>query len=212
MKYFVILGSGGHALSSYSLIRCVYPDAEIISISDDYMKPSKLPSDVEVVGPISNISKLFKKSSVIINGIGGIWPIKERALLFERIRSQGFEFKTIVHKNAALDCGVQIGEGVQIHSGSTIRIGAVVEDNVIINTGVIIDHGSRIGRNSIIAPGVVIAGNVNIAEGSFIGAGTTIIQNIDIGHDVFVAAGSLVLHSIKPKLRISGAPAKPMKE
>lgn len=72
---------------------------------------------------------------------------------------------TLIHPDAVIGSGVEIGEGTVVMAGTVINPDAVIGKGVIINTGATVDHDDKICDYAHISVGAHIAGTVTIGKG-----------------------------------------------
>lgn len=205
-----IVGAGGHGLSTLALIKSdSKAEYNVLGFIDDTLEVgTEIFDGLEVLGAISNCDKYLPISTFLALGIGGPWPLKARAEIFNLLSGLGFSFPTLIHKSASIDLGVEIASGVQVHSNSVVRIGSIIGKNVLINTGVLVEHGCEIGNHSSLATGSILCGNVKVGSKTFVGAGAVVIQNISIGNEVLVGASTLVRKDVESNSQVIGVPGR----
>ena len=206
-KPLIIIGNGGHAsvlteiliANNETIIGFVAPNVETNQFGMKYLGTDEV---------------LYNYSPVeieLVLGVGMISPKSIREKLFQKLKKEGYTFKTIIHSSAIISPTVSLGEGTQIMAGVIIQTAVKIADNTIINTGVIIDHDCKIGSHVHIAPGTTISGAVEIKNSTHIGTGTTIIHGITIGEECLIGAGSVVVKNIMANIKAYGVPAKEVK-
>ena len=210
MRTISILGSGGHALSTYSLIQAI-GGFRVLGFFDDTK-----PIGTHIVDGLTVLESIQNARAFQLNfefefalGIGGPWPLNVRHELYKTFSDDGAIFPTLIHPSAVIDLNVQIDVGVQIYPGVIIRINSKIGENCLINSFALVEHGTEIKSGSALSPRSTVCGNVKIGQGTLIGAGATIVQEISIGDQCLVAAGSVVTRDVANHLRVQGIPAKP---
>lgn len=203
MDKLLIYGSGGHGLSTYSLIRDigVY---DLIGFIDDFSEAGeKVVDDFEVLGRFETLISMSRSIKIAI-GVGSTGDLSARSRLIEKLTSNGFATPALVSPSSFIDRNCKIGEGSQIHAGAILRFGANLGRGVIVNSGALIEHESSVGDFSVISPRATVCGKVSIGQRTFIGAGTTILQNLKIGSDSLIGAHTLVRSDVSDAARIVG--------
>lgn len=204
----VMLGAGGHAIVLLEAIKQAgqrYPEAAVIP--DDHPAPVSFPLPI---WRESDLDALSPAEILLINGLGSVENVQQRASVFLRFKQRGYHFASIIHPATTVAEDLTFGEGVQLMAGSVIQPGVTLEDNVLINTRCGVDHDCHIGKHTHVAPGVTLSGNVRIGDGCHIGSGATIIQGVDIAENVTVAAGACVVTNVAKDSRVAGVPARPL--
>ncbi|MBE6087268.1 MAG: acetyltransferase [Clostridium beijerinckii] len=209
MEPIILIGGGGHCKSVIDTIISsnLY---EIIGVIDIEEKIGQnILNDIEIIDCDENLYKYklknIKKAFVTIGSVGN--P-KIRIELYEKARTIGFEFPSIVDKTAIISQDAYIGEGTFIGKGVIVNAGATINDNCIINTGSIIEHDCYIDKFSHISPNATLCGGVKIGRNTHIGANSTIIQYRNIGGNVIIGAGSVVTKDIEDNVTAYGNPCR----
>jgi len=203
----ILLGGGGHARVLLDVARLTGRTVNCI-FDDNPALLGSLIDGVEVRAGIDALKALSPVSFELINAVGSAGlPVTRRAV-YDRGRSAGFSFATIVHPAAIVAQSAVIRPGVQILAGAVVGPGAVLAEDVVINTGATVDHDVSIKAHSHIAPGVTVCGGVSIGKGCHIGCGATLIQGVRIGDGVLIAAGAVVVADVEEGRRVAGVPAR----
>ena len=163
---------------------------------------------IKVLGSDNLIEKYFPDAIELANGVGSISSLVKRKATYDKFKSKGYKFSTVIHPTAIIADDVEIGEGVQIMAGVIIQTGCKIGDNTIINTGAVVEHDCIIEKHVHIAPGAVLSGGVRIGTMTHVGSSATIIQGIEIGANCLVGAGSVVIQNVPDNSKALGVPAK----
>jgi sugar O-acyltransferase (sialic acid O-acetyltransferase NeuD family) len=204
----IIIGAGGHAKV---LIDCLLNqrNCNIMGILDNNTSMhGQRVLGIPVLGGDDKISEFPADAVKLVNAIGSVDVPVRRQLVFQQFKDVGYQFYSVIHANACIGQGVQLGEGVQVMAGAILQTECYIGDNVLINTGASIDHEVQLGNHTHIAPGVVISANVLIGDESHIGARAVIIQGLKIGKRCLVGAGAVVVNDVGAGERVVGVPAK----
>jgi sugar O-acyltransferase (sialic acid O-acetyltransferase NeuD family) len=146
----------------------------------------------------------------LVNGVGSAGSTALRQTVYERFRTMGYLFETVIHPSAAIAPDVRLQEGVQVMAGAIVQPGSSLGENVIINTGSRVDHDCSIEAHAHVAPGVTMSGHVQVGNGAHIGAGATVIHGIKIGPAAIVGAGAVVVRDVPAGITVAGVPAVPL--
>lgn len=203
----IILGAGVHAKVLIDALQLLA--VEILGLTDaNPGKRGQLLLGVPVIGGDEEIMKYPGESIYLVNGVGSVCVTPRRGQLFERFKSKGYRFASVVHPTAIIAPDVVLSEGVQIMAGAVVQTGCHIGINALINTGCIVDHDCHIGDHAHISPGATLSGGVLIGENVHVGTGATVIQGIQIGRDSLVAAGAVVIRDVPEGATVAGVPAK----
>jgi sugar O-acyltransferase (sialic acid O-acetyltransferase NeuD family) len=203
----LILGGGGHAKVLIEALK--KSGVSILGITE--CQENEIGSrvmDVEIVGTDSTVEKFDPSDILLVNAVGSVRSMSARRTVYERFKTLGYNFASVIHPAALIAPDVRIDEGVQIMAGAVIQPGCIIGENTIVNTGVILDHDCTIGNHVHLATGVTLSGNTHVGDGTHIGSGATVIQGIRIGKGALIAAGSVVTSDIPAGARAQGVPAK----
>jgi UDP-perosamine 4-acetyltransferase len=207
MTKYILIGTGEHARVLADAMRaCGLPLSAVAS-----------PDAAVLSGPLSGLPYLASDEEVLamglngvllVNGIGSIARPHARRAAYEKFRSAGFHFASVVHPSAVIASHVEIESGAQIMAGAVVQTGARIGVDALLNTGALVDHDCRIGEHVHIAPGACLSGNVSVGGSSHIGIGASVIQGKTIGVGVIVAAGAVVISDIPDGVTVAGVPAR----
>ena len=134
-----------------------------------------------------------------------------RRKLQEQYIKKGFRIATLIHPDAVIGFGVEIGEGTVIMAGTVINPDARIGKGVIINTGATVDHDDKISDYVHISVGAHIAGTVTIGESTWIGAGAVVSNNLEICSGAVIGVGAVVVRNIEKQGTYVGVPARKIK-
>ncbi|MEX1071683.1 MAG: NeuD/PglB/VioB family sugar acetyltransferase [Anaerolineales bacterium] len=188
----IVYGGGGHGKSVIDLLRAV-GGFTVIGLVDDGREPGDQTLGIPVLGGSGTLAPILDAGCILaVNAVGGIGAMSSRILVFERLRSAGFDFPSLVHPSAVVEPNATLNKGVQVfplgYLGSESKIGF----GCIVNTGAIVSHDCVLEDYVNLAPGSILAGAVHIGEGSLIGMGVTINLDVKIGAGARVGNGATV--------------------
>jgi UDP-perosamine 4-acetyltransferase len=202
----ILLGAQGHAKVVLDVLReCGF---EVIGFVTREAGEKGALEGIAALGDERALERYTPDQVVLANGVGTVGPTARRRALFERMRTRGYRFATLVHPRAFVSRSAVLGEGVQVMAGAVLQPDVRVGIDTIINTSASIDHDCLIGEHVHIAPGVTLSGAVRVGDRTHIGTGAAVIQGVTIGEDVFVAAGAVVTANVQPRRRVQGVPAR----
>lgn len=201
----IILGGGGHAKV---LIKALLIQGRPILGFTDPNEACISVLDIPRLGDDTVIRRFAPEKARLVNGLGSIKSTEARRKLYDRFRTQGYLFESVVHPSAVIASDVRLEDGVQLMAGIVVQPGSCIGANTIVNTRATVDHDCLIGAHVHIAPGAVLSGGVRVEEGAHIGAGAILIQGVAIGRNSVIGAGAVVLKDVPPCVTVAGVPAR----
>lgn len=193
MEDIVLIGFGGHGKS---VADCIERQGKyrIIGYTDLKLHSS---CRYDYLGTDEVSDELYQRgvrNAAICIGYLGRGSIREN--LFDRLKSIGYTFPTIIDPSAIVSESAELGEGTFVGKLAVINAEAKVGKMAIINTKGLIEHECVVGDFTHIAVGAVLCGGVLVGKSSFIGANSTIIQSCRLGENVVIGAGTVVTKDI----------------
>lgn len=205
----VVIGSSGHAKIVIDILEQV-GKYEIVGITTQNPGVDNSFMNYPILGTDELLPSLFEKGiKYAANGVGGFTENRLRKRVFEKIKSMGFEFITVIHPSSTISPHVKIGEGSVIFAEVVINPDVLIGKNVIIATNSSIDHETVIGDHALISAGVTVGGNDNIGEGALLAIGSVIVSGKLVGKYSLVAAGAVVVNDVPDGTTVAGVPARP---
>lgn len=201
MKKLIIIGAGGHGRVVADVAESLGIYNEIAFLDDDSGKDV---SPYKVVGKINDFADFIPEYDFFV----AVGSNSFRKDMVTRLSENSANLVSIVHKNATVGSGVEIGVGSVVMAGAVINNRAKLGKGVIVNTCASVDHDCEIGDFCHISVGAHIAGTVNIGNGVFICAGATVINNVSICGDCIIGAGAVVIKNIETAGTYMGVPAE----
>lgn len=163
--------------------------------------------NIPILGKDSDAKKLFNKFSDVRLVLTPDSPaIREK--LFSYYSKIGFQFETIMSKNAKISRSAIVGEGSIVQDGVNVSANTVIGKFSKLNTGCNVMHDCNIGDFTTVAPNAVVLGRISVGKSSYIGANATILPEIIIGENVTIGAGAVVTKNIVSNKTVKGIPAK----
>lgn len=208
MDNIILIGAGGHCKSILDSIKS-NNEFNVYGIIDKAELIGKEVYGEKIIGTDDDLEDIFNegiKNAFI--AVGSIGNPKVRKMLYEKVKSIGFNVPIIKDKTAIVAEKVQIGSGTYIGKRTVVNSDSYIGENCIINTGAIIEHDCKIGDAVHVAPGAVVCGGVTIKDDSHIGCNATIIQGITIEEASIIGAGAVVIKNIEPRKKVVGNPSR----
>ena len=195
MKKILLIGAGGHCVSSIDVIE-MERKFKIFGLIDNKKKSFPL-KKYKIIGDDKKLKKLFKKIKFAHISTGQIKNLKIREKLFRKVSNYGFLFPSIISPLAYVSKYASIGRGTIVMHGAIINAGAKIGKNCIINSKCLIEHDVIIEDHCHISTRSTVNGRVIIKKNSFIGSCSVIQQNLKIGKNCFVNANLFLQKDLK---------------
>lgn len=210
----VIFGAGGHASDVLALVETINrrePTFVVVGlVADDLPRPRRFVGrDVPYLGAISACRARIEAVDAGILAIGYPEP---RQLLWRQLQQPSLSFPTLVHPDATLETGVDLGQGVVILAGARLSPRSSSGNHVSFGRQVVIGHDVQIGHFCALMPSATISGDVQIGDGALIGTNATVLEGLTIGANARVGAGAVVIRDVRPEATVIGVPARDVED
>ena len=136
---------------------------------------------------------------------------EHRKRLYERVKNEGYGFKTLIHPSANISPSASIGEGTIIQYCTSISSDTKIGDNCFFQASALIGHDCLIRDHCVVSSHVAISGHVSIGEKTYIAPGVMVKDRVNIGFDSVIGMGAIVQRDIPDNVIALGNPARPMK-
>ena len=151
MEEFIIYGAGRGGRIVREILEM--QNIRILGFVDDdaRLKGTKR-FGLEVLGGIDTLLGMRKGGRVvrIVISIASPSLMKQRELLFRKLKSEGFPFGNAIHPRSYVSPSVELGVNNVISAGAIIEAGTKVGDNNRICLNASIDHDCTIGDTNLI--------------------------------------------------------------
>jgi len=210
MKKIAIIGAGGFGREVKMLIDQINEKSPTFEILGFYDDNEKLPSSINGIPFLGNISNLISSTNVKYIALGiGIPEIKKNVI--KRLEKKGFKYPTLIHPTVLLGKdNVLIGKGCVICANTIITCDIQIRDFVTLNLCCTVGHDTVLNEFSSFMSSVNISGEVVIQRCVYIGTGAKIINQLEIGENTIIGAGAVVSKSLPANCTAVGIPAKPI--
>jgi sugar O-acyltransferase (sialic acid O-acetyltransferase NeuD family) len=197
MKRLIIIGASGHGkVAADAAVKCGYDEVAFLDDNES----------LKTCGKWSVIGKSDLADELDDDIFVAIGRAKTRKMLCERFKNKNIV--SLIHPDAVIADGVEIGRGTVVMAGAVINTDAVIGNGCIINTCSSVDHDCRVGDYVHISVGSHLSGTVNVGEMTWVGAGAVVSNNIDICGGCTIGAGAVVIRNIDESGTYIGVPAR----
>jgi sugar O-acyltransferase (sialic acid O-acetyltransferase NeuD family) len=212
MTPLLLIGAGGlarEALAAVAAVNSVRPAFEVLGLLDD--DPGKHGSVVdgfEVLGPL-DLARERTDAQVLICTAS---PARRdsRVRIARRLGFDDSRYATLVHPQASVAAGVELGAGTILLACAVITAPQRVGRFVVAMPHVLLTHDDAVADGVTLAGHAALAGNVRVGESAYIGSGALVRQNLTIGAGALVGMGSVVLKDVPAGETWAGSPARPL--
>jgi len=207
MKKIIIIGSGGLALETYSVLKKYYGNKikkQIIGfISNE--KKKNLIDNKKIIGNDKFLIKNFSNINLVL----AIGNMKIRKKVYQKLNSKKYTWPNIYPPKLKFkNENIQIGKGNIFFENSLVCPNVRIGDCNIINMNVVVSHDCRIKNFCNLNPSCVVSGEVLIDDFCQIGSNSVIHQNLKIKKNTKLAMGGVLFNDTEIGTTYLGNPAK----
>ena len=216
MKNLIILGAGGSGVDIISIVKAVNsitPTWNLLGFLDDNRELHNTEiCNLKVLGSIEDSDRF--SDTFFISSIAHPHNRRVRRQIWDKIKSKGGKFATLIHPTAILYEGVIVKEGTVVNANCVLGSKAVLMEDVYLAYACNVAHETILGEHTTLGTGANLASGIKVGEDCYIGAGVSASHDIDIEDDTLIAIGSAVASTLKnnPMKIWIGVPAIPIKE
>lgn len=209
MQDVLVYGVGGHAKVTIELLEQTH-EFRIKGLLDDAREQwGKICAGYMVLG---NLEMLEERGFGHCKIALGVAKPEFRRRMFEAARKKEFFVVTLIHPEAYVARGAEVGEGAMVMARAVVNTEATIGRGTVVNTGAIVEHECKIGDFVHLGPGAHLAGKVTVKDGAFVGLGATILEFLEIGEGAVVGAGAVVTKNVAPGITVVGNPARALEK
>jgi len=203
----LIVGTGGHALDSYSVYAIEFECRRgfFNNVDPNFKFEIDELRNCEIITNTDRLKEYFKLKPEFILGTGN--PKHRKMLCQLMIDCGGVPFSLISPTANIGQLNNSISEAVSIMTGVVITSNVKIGYGALINTNALLTHDCVVGDFVEICPGVKISGQCVIKDKAFIGTGAVLLPKITVGENAIVAAGAVVTKDVPAFTMVAGNPA-----
>jgi UDP-perosamine 4-acetyltransferase len=206
MKDVLIYGGGMLGRQLAHLLRAHFSETHrALGFVDDVREPRvQIAEGLCTVGTLDEVASAANLGPDQVHLVFGIGysDMRARRRAFERARSAGYEFVTLVHPGALVEPSVQLGQGVTILAGSIVDQYVSIADACYLHIGTKMGENCTIGANNYFSAGSTLGGSVSVGTDNFFGINCTVVNDLTIGNHNFINAEALIYRPVGDHTRV----------
>lgn len=176
MTNLVIVGTGKTAEIVYEYLKDVYT---IVGFAEENPTTNTWRNL-----PVCNLEELslnYKGALLFVAiGVSKLNTVRQR--IYEKLRSEGWNFATYIHPRATVASTATIGKNCIVMEENVIQDFVDIGNNNILWSGNHIGHHTWIGDHNFISSHVIISGNCEIGDNNFFGVNSCIGDEVTVGN------------------------------
>lgn len=138
----------------------------------------------------------------------GYKVMRSRKMLFNKVKSCGYDLVNIISPAAVISKDVIMGENNIIFPNVTIEPYVNIGNNNVVWSDTLISHDVQIGNHNYISAKCLIAGNAIINDLCFVGNASVLIDGIELKNETQIIVGSVIFRNTEEYGQYMGNPAK----
>ena len=195
----IIIGASGHGKVLLDI--ALKSGYEVLGFLDDN-EAVKENAGYPILGKVLEAYKYAGENVTFIIGIGSNAVRKKIAEKYD------LPWATLIHPQAVLGMGTQIGHGTVIMANAVVNPFTTIGNHCIVNTSCVVEHDNQVQDYVHISPGAVLAGTVKVGELTHIGANAVVKNNLSITDNCIIGAGAAVVKDVTEAGIYAGVPAR----
>jgi sugar O-acyltransferase (sialic acid O-acetyltransferase NeuD family) len=209
----VIVGASGHARETLDVFDAINAESrrfDVLGFLD--AAPERAGTELRGLPVLGGDDWLLRPERARIRYVIGIGSARVKARVAQRLAAAGRAAPVLVHPDARIAHGADLGPGVVLAAGVLLGCDVRLGAHTYVNLGASVSHDTVVGAYSHLAPGVRLAGNVVVGEGCEFGVGAVAMPGVRVGDWCMVGAGAAVVRPIPPNVTAAGVPARVLRE
>jgi sugar O-acyltransferase (sialic acid O-acetyltransferase NeuD family) len=210
MRPLLLIGAGGlarEALATIAAANEVRPRWTVLGLLDDAPeKHGTVVDGAEVLGPVDLVRE-HPDAQVLICTAS---PARRdsRVRIAQRLGFDDERYATLVHPQASVAAGVELGAGTMVFACAVITAPQRVGRFVLAMPHVLLTHDDSVADGVTLAGRAALAGAVRVGESAYLGSGALVREGLTIGAGALVGMGSVVLRDVPAGQTWAGVPAR----
>ncbi|MCB1693488.1 MAG: hypothetical protein KDI19_12045 [Pseudomonadales bacterium] len=206
MRKAFVYGAGHLGRQVLHHLWAYYGDSiEILGFVDDVRAPGEeVLGGLQTLGPLEcarDDARLGPHAAGVVFAVGYSSMTARHAAL-DRVVDAGYGLLSVVHPQAIVEPGTEIGAGAIILGGAVVDQQVTLGMACFVDIGVRLGAGTTVGHNNYFSSGTCTGSRVSIGQDCFFGMNCTITTDVRIGDNVFVNAAALVPRDLGSNLKV----------
>lgn len=207
----IIIGCGGFGREVFALVEALRAGGSSLEVEgfvDD--APSEVDlARVAALGShvIGGVTDLAQRASPF-ESVVAIGSAQARIAITDRLQHAPVTWPSLVHPQATIGAGVDLGAGSIVAAGARLSTNIVVGRHVHIDQNVTVGHDCTLGDFSRLNPAACISGSVVVGEQVLVGANATVLPGLRAAAASVIGAGAVVVRDVPGATIVKGVPAR----
>jgi sugar O-acyltransferase (sialic acid O-acetyltransferase NeuD family) len=207
-RALVLVGAGGLGREALAAARAG-ADWDVTGFVDDRADLAGSTVDgVPVLGPVDHLTARSGDGAHALVCTGRPGNTTSRVVLDQKLAAAGVPFGTLVHPDASLAPGTQVGAGSIVLAQVVTTTALLIGRHVVVMPHTVFTHDDVIGDFTTFGAGVRLAGGVVVEPGAYVGSGALVREYVTIGAGALVGMGAVVTRDVPPGEVWAGNPAR----
>ncbi|MEI7057909.1 NeuD/PglB/VioB family sugar acetyltransferase [Nocardioides sp. CCNWLW239] len=181
---------------------------QIVAVDDDRERWGTVVGGAKVIGPVELVSDCGA-DLVVCAGSGRVRRRLVERLLDHRVAPE--RFATVVHPDASVADGCEVGPGSVLLAGARLTAQVTVGQHVVVMPNVVLTHDDIVEDFATVCAGVALGGEVVVGEAAYLGMNSSVRQRLTVGAGAVLGMGAVLLEDLPAGETWAGVPARPLR-
>ena len=205
-KSIVVFGAGDHAKVVIATVRAVGAHRIVGLLDDDEAKHNTDWYGESVLGGSEQLQEIYRQGCRKV--VVAVGSNQARADMQRLAVEAGLQPITMIHPNAVVLPGSQIGEGSVLLPQAYVGAGADIGAGVLLSVGAMVAHDCILGDWCQLCPGARLGGHARVGSYALIGLGAAVLPRVAVGEQAVIGANAAVNRDVPDCATAVGVPAR----